>query len=274
MTISGGDPDYQQLVKYNILNDRFIDYGDDYLKRTPGNGDGEYGTSVYFTQINENILYTINQNGKSIHVYNLESLSYHVLDTTIPITVNHQGSIASSEAPIRRLYITGGYLSDILDDLQILELEVLQWVATPPSMNNARWHHGSIVVNDRLWVIGGIDEDSVEAINITNIVTAKWQNIGNLSCQLARPGITVVDKVIYIVGGACQDVRTDVVHTIDTETNSISICPYNLPVATSGMPAIAIGHTIYGFGGYSGGYHLSSWMTLDMLCIYLIRFRL
>ena len=144
MIISGGDPDYQQLVKYNILNDRFIDYGDDYLKTTLGNGDGEYGTSVYFTQINENTLYTINQNGKSIHVYNLESLSYHVLDTTIPITVNHQGSIASSEAPIPRLYITGGYLSDILDDLQILELEVLQWVATPPSMNNARWHHGSI----------------------------------------------------------------------------------------------------------------------------------
>ena len=71
MIISGGDPDNQQFVEYDILKDEFIDFGDDYLNTTLGNGDGEYGTSVYFTQINDSTLFTINHNRRTFNVHDL-----------------------------------------------------------------------------------------------------------------------------------------------------------------------------------------------------------
>ena len=260
-------------MEYVIVSNEFVDYGEDYISSALGNGDGENGWGIYFTQINDTTLYTINRNGDSINVYDLQSLSFYDLGTTIPVDVSFYGCIASAEIPTPRLYITGGkeWFRE-LDDLQILGLDNLEWLASPPSMTTARAGHGCIVVNDILWAIGGEDLDSVEIISITEITTKSWQIIDSVPCQLGRFGLTLVDEMIFIVGGYCWDTETysDSVYTINTREMMISAYSESLPFAVNGMPVVMVDYTIYGFGGYIGSsVRIDSWMTLHMLRIHL-----
>ena len=287
---SGGAANEQQLVEYDITNGLFVDYGEDYLSSTLGNSDGDYGSGT-FTQFNATTLYSISPDGESINVYHLPTISYQKLGTQIPTFVDNEACISSSQSPLPRLYITGGYDNDNLpytklDRLQILELDDLQWLPSTPTMSVTRQLHGCIVVNDRLWAIGGFQEDSFESMNIINITETTWNNIGNLSCELYNFGVIAVDDLIFIIGGYCSITHssillssqfvTDTVFTIDTDTDTISVYADNLPYGVRGMSVIMVDYMIYGFGGLAGeaGYQLYSWtdkwMALGMLRVLAI----
>ena len=254
---SGGWYSNHQLVQYDIVKGSFVDYGTQYLSSTLGNSDGEYGQSIYYTQINETTLFTINRNGDCLHVYNLQTLSFQELGTTIPINVNEYACISSSVTPTPRLYIT------VWDDLQVVTLSDLEWLTNTPSMTDTRLMHGCIVVNDVLWAIGGLGEYSVEIINITNIADDTWNVIGRVPGVdfISKMGVTAVDDVIFIVGGGPTGGSLDTVYAIDTITYSIGIYGDRLPTGVNGMSVVAAGHTIYGFGGLS-----YSWVSFDFLC--------
>lgn len=272
-----------QVVRFDILNETFVDYGKKYLSSTLGNADGETGISD-FTQINATSLFTLSGDGASFNVYDLRTLSYRNLNTTFPVTTYSGTCLSSSETPTPRLYVTGGYSNYLPQNyLQILNLDDMLWLDNTPSMSYSREDHGCVVVEDRLWVIGG-GVDSVEALNITNVESNGWIVIGNLHCILSDFGITIVDKVIFIVGGWCyydsqadeKSHVTDIVQTIDTATNSIIVYEDRLPVPTYYMPVVAIDYRIYGFGGrvdsvyYSGFFDsINTWMSLHMFRIFV-----
>ena len=267
MIIRGGHPKANQLMEYDILNDNFTDYGMSYLHENMSNYDGEYGTGIYFTQINSTTLYTIRGvSGTKINVYDLPSLSYRDLGTTIPKHAGDSACISSSTTPSHQLYITGGEAFGA--SLQILSINSMEWTSNPnpPSMNNNRSAHGCIISNDKLWAFGGYETNSVEAVNTTDITNENWQIIGNLSCNRTEFGVTEVDGVIYIVGGQCSDgAVSDNVQTIDTTTNAINVYEHSLPHAVYGMPVMVIDYTIYGFGGYTESSPVDSLLTLDLL---------
>ena len=250
------------------------DFGVHYLNGTLGNEYGEHGFITYFTQINETTVYTMNGDGESINVYNLQTLSYWDLGTTLPINVGtplNTGCLASSETPSPRLFITGP-----VTNLQVLSLADMQWTTSNssnsslPSMIAARQRQGCIVANDKLWIIAGKLGKTVEVINTTNIANETWQEIGNVSCNLVIMGVTAVDLTVFVVGGYCSNAptgRSDTVYTIDAVTNNISAYEYSLPDATI-IPVVAIDNTIYGFGGQTCGSCLdNTWLTLNMLSI-------
>ena len=256
-------------MEYDIRNDTFIDYGADFLNTTLNNTAGEEGTGVYYTQINHTTLYTISRYGEHINVYDLQSLSYGQLATSIPINVDYAACIASSELPIPRLYITGGgdVHSEMLDDLQILNLDDLQWLTSLPSMTTPRWQHACIVRNDKLWAFGGAIKTTgytVEVINTTNIEAETWEVIGSFgSCDsIGKVAVSAVQDLIYIVGGVtwCGWLfsLTDSVYVIDTVTNSISLHADNLTFVEWSLAAVEVDYTIYVFGS-------SDWATLDLL---------
>ena len=222
-------------------------------------------------------MFTLNRNSEIINVYDLQSLSYRDLDTTVPISSTSDACISSSEYSTPRLYVTGGFDfydsgTIILDDLKILNLNEMLWLIGPPSMTVGRSRHGCAVANGMLWAIGGYDEVSVEAISVTDITTEAWKSIGNLSCELGLSGITTVDEVIFIVGGHCYDTDTysDTVYTIDTLTKSINVYEHSLPSSVRAMSVISIDYTIYGFGGYDGTSSLDSWLTLQLFRVYSV----
>lgn len=259
-------------MKYDILNDEFVDYGTSYLS-TLCNSDGESGWGVYYTQYDDSTLYITGRYSQNINVYHLKTLSYHQLNTTIPIDVNERGCMASSDSPQSRLYIAGGY--NALYTFQVLNLADLSWMSSPPNMEYPRQYHGCVVVNNRLWAIGGSATDTVEAINIT--VLDAWQYIDSLQHNLYSFGLTEVSGLIYIVGGYGNGGPVDIVHVIDTATDSVYIHSESLHFGRYYFPTVAVGGVIYGFGGRQGlicsgcgGSIVDSWITLDLLSSRLV----
>ena len=138
------------MITFDTATSEFTDYGVSYLGTKMQNFDGEAGGGIFYSQINETTLFTISQKGDHIHVYNLETVSFDNLDTDIPVNVGHGACLASSTWGGPRLYIAGGYVgneklggrigdgvnrdSNPIDNLQILDLETMEWVNGAPPM--------------------------------------------------------------------------------------------------------------------------------------------
>ena len=284
----GGKMNAKQLVKYSIVNDQFVDYGTIY-SALMGNSLGEFGYGGYYSQLNSTMLYTITPiswstfNVQYISAYNLKDLSYQQLHPSIPTNVGQYACLASSEIPSPRLYVTGGQTQnyDRLDDLRVLDLYQSHWLTNMPSMNQTRSSHGCIVVDERLFVVGGDNVTAVESINVMDIESASWGTIGNLPDYRSRFGQVVeFDKVIYVIGGAhsydsgsnrdtvsIRMTKPYSVLMIDTKSGDISLHSDPLPYSVTGMATVIVDNTIYGFGGYNGSSHrsMNTWISYKML---------
>ena len=262
-----------QLVKYDIDNNKFTDYGEDYLSDTMGNWNGEHGSGGYYSQLNSTMLYTIASSGYYIHAYNLKELSFQQLNTTIPITAyDYAACLASSETPSPRLYVTGaddGVYG--MDDLQVLDLDQSQWLTNMTSMQYNRSDHGCIVVDERLFVVGGDDVTAIETIKVVDIESASWETFGTLSSDVFSFGqLVVFEEIIYIIGGFdygtgahASSIYYDTVYTIDTITNEIALDSNTIPFGASSIATICVGTPIYGFGGADGTKYKSGTVVLD-----------
>ena len=270
----GGDYD-NQLIQYNIANHQLTDYGEDYLLDTMGNSNGECGGGGYYSQLNSTMLYTIAYpNGDYIHSYNLQTLSYQQLSASIPTSVSYYACLASSETPSPRLYVTGGEDDDYnaLDDLQVLDLNQSQWLTNMPSMQYSRHSHGCIVVDERLFVVGGdVGVTAIENMNIMDIDSASWDTIGNIPEFRYEFGqLIAFQEVIYVVGGYHGDEYLDTVYAIDimnTTMVNVTLLPDTLPYSVGRMGTVIVDNTIYGFGGYDSDniYGLDTWISYEML---------
>lgn len=244
------------MTRYDtgVTNGWFDDYTTSkYLSDTLMNDDGEDGEGIYFTQIDDTTLYTISTDGGNINMYDLTagSETYQQL-VTIPINVGfpNRGCLASSVS-LSSLYVAGGFNSGSIANLQILNLSDMQW-SDGPSMSYGRVAHGCVVVNDRLWAIGSVEE--VEAINITNISSQSWSDMFSLPTRLSSFGLTVLDDIIYIIGGVDENSNyeeVDTMYLIDTAAGNYDLYEDSLPMELQGMAVIVVDRTIYGFGGYS-----------------------
>lgn len=269
--IRGGDStNRHQLIEYDIATETFNDLEDDYLESTLGNNVGEYGTGVYYTQIDATTLYTISRTGAYISAYDLESdsVSWNRIEPDIPYNVGKYACIASSNTPSPRLYITGGDDDDVKKRLQIYDLDSNSWLESDsiPQMRFIRDSHGCTVVNNRLFVMG--HSTKIEAINITDIMNQSWTKMGLLPPSrptLEEFGVAAVDHMIYIIGGTRDGGPVDTVYTIDTDTDAVTLHGEPLPYPVHGMSVVVVDGIVYGFGGKTGGTPSDQWMTLDLL---------
>ena len=254
MMISGGDTYSYSLVRYHILNEVMIDYGENYLLETLGNENGEQGIN-HFTQIG-NILYISDYSGETINVYNLETLSFTQIARTHSDDDNYPSALTSSSFPTPRLYLVGGHRWNS-NKLRVLNLEDMMWLDNMPNLITSRKGHGCIVVSGRLWAIAGFKQKTVEMINITDITTASWVQMESLPVNLYGPGVFAMDEVIYVIGGFS-------VYAIDTVTGSVITYSQVLPYRIMHMFLILVDNIAYGFGGTGGnayGGQRDCWMT-------------
>ena len=274
---SGGDPERDQMIVYDMENDEFRNYGDDFLLFL-GNDHGEYG-SVFYSQINASTLFTVRESGDHIHVYDLnpESLSFHILEQSIPIFVGDAACLTSSETPSPRLYITGGHQNNgnqpvILSHFQILDLDENSWY-NGSDMTFARYHHGCIVVNDTLWVLGTVPE--IEIMDTMDIYNSTWSIHSDLSLDvnISHFGITIFQTFMYIVGGWISDYDSghdsNIVYIIDTESNLMTYA--TLSSAVSAVSLVSVQDNLYAFGGrlsrsdWWSGSIWNSWLSYEAL---------
>lgn len=260
-----------------------FEYNETYLRHL-GNNKGEYGMH-YYSQMNATTLFTIEETGDYIHVYNLNALSFRRMDNikSIPNTVGDAACLASSEVPSPRLYITGGVHWDNdsqkhwdhtapFQYFQILALDDYTWT-NESEMYYGRYSHGCVVVEDTLWVMGTVPR--IETFDVTNIENGEWtvQTEFQLDDRLIDIGVVAVSHYIYVVGGWIGDYdsggghNSADVYRIDTKSKSIST--ETLPYAVSALAMIAVDDTIYGFGGlkaagtWDSGTMRNSWITYE-----------
>lgn len=258
------------MVTYSIENDTFTDFGSQALSDRDEDGTYGYGTGIFYSQLHDT-LFRIGYSGQHIHVYDLQSLSYDVLDEPIPTAVSYGACLASGDSPSRRLYVTGGieyidyWTSTAMSNLQILELNTTEWT-DGVDMTYARQQHGCIVVNDWLWTIG--TSTHFERVNTVDIYSAtEWETMGYIDEKYLRSfGIVAVGDFIYVIGGYLSDCKCvkNIMYIIDTNDGNVQSVPMNFSVY--GMAVVAVNDIIYGFGGaHEYGVATSGWAQYNLL---------
>ena len=256
------------MVRFHIVNQTFIDKGPEYLSTlmAGANSRTEYGLGVFYSQLNHT-LYTIEQTGDYIHIYDLRNMTYETLQQPIPSSVGKRACLASSNPSSPTLYVTGGYANgNAMENLQIWEVNVWR---DGPDMTFSRRSHGCIVVNDWLWVMGS--ETEIEAIDTTNIDDSSWDSKGELDRNIASFGIVAVNDLIYVIGGCtdCDNSDVDTMYIIDTINGNVTTISMGFLVQA--MPVVAVDGIIYGFGGYliseeqAVGQETDKWALYDLL---------
>ncbi len=170
--MSGGQNYGNQLVKYDITTDTFIDYSDSAIPvYTTGYGQ-------YYTQRND-VIYMIDNLKLSAFNINTEVFQSHWNNINIPI-VSHGACLASNDD---YLFIVGGYGSAKSNKLQVLDISSQIWLNGISTMDKSREWLSCIVhpTNNELFAIGGSHNqtktlDTIERLLIgSNINTATWQ---------------------------------------------------------------------------------------------------
>ena len=269
-------------MTYSISGGTFTDKGKTYLQSIGNSiGDAHYGG--FFSQLSEDTLLTISRSSEYIQWYRLDHIyhgdgditdMYGVYKPAIPKWASAP-CLASSTAPSSRIYVTGGANSSSrVNTAQVLELgeETNEWLDNVPSMTFARFWHACVVIDDILYVVGGNDGaliSEMERINITNIQSAAWQTWGESLSADQFGQVVVVDGVIYTIGG-----RNNLVYAIDTESGQVTHHS-SLAISRAHITAVAVDHTIYGFGGWVGWPgRLNSWTTYTLLSGRVVSFSL
>eukprot|EP01083_Nonionella_stella_P160123 523123_1 len=218
-----------------------------------------YGSSQHFTQ-RGNDLWMIRYDGFYLLKMNTKTREVSDALISIPITnyVSYGGCLTASTG---FLIVIGGGVSRPLNKVQIYNLGTSQWLSGVPSVSKARTRAACVAINDKVYAIGGISEesgaglDSIEALDVAALPTTSglsWNTLpGKLSSGREGPRAAVYGTDIYVIGGYTGEVYADDVNVIDTLSGNCEVVD-TLAFPTSYAASIIVGNVMYSFGGYSG----------------------
>jgi subtilisin family serine protease len=153
-----------------------------------------------------------------------------------------------------KIYVTGG-LDDIDNPMnQILSFdpgraEGSRWQTVSSVLNMARFAHGTIAVDGKIYIIGGLetwedDEVYTSTGEIFDPATGSVAPMASMSIPLARFGTATDGRYIYVVGGTNNDfwwTPKDTVLRYDTQTDTWASLPdRQLSQAKLAAPAIFV----------------------------------
>eukprot|EP01083_Nonionella_stella_P002446 7066_1 len=200
---------------------------------------------------------------------------------TISPDVNNEAAMAATN---ELLFVLGGFTSsysDILNEVHILNVAQQSWsMGTPMSTSRRRFAASVSADNKKLIAIGGVtwvpphDKNghtaTIELISITDLLSGyPWQYTQNPLSQTIVGSATAAHGVfVYVIGGQRTDYNAiDLVHVIDTTTDSVSVMNDRLAYPTAGASAIIVENTLYVFGGRKGNTDFDSyqlWMYYEL----------
>lgn len=85
-----------------------------------------------------------------------------------------------------------------------------------------------ILIGDNIFLIGGNNEKMLPEIEILNLITEKWQTVGQLFSSLERPAITNNNNIIYFF----EDTK---MYTFNIETKTLKEYLIDLPLKFSAI---------------------------------------
>ena len=158
------------------------------------------------------------------------------------------------------VYVVGGIterrmcssVSDITNIVETFDLEKNEWKKMP-SMSMNRYRPGVVVVDDRIFVIGGSDgHEYLNTCEMFDVRTNKWETIAPMPTMRNEMGVAVIGDRIIVIGGRNSGGYLRTVEALNTKTNTWT----TLPPISAARSGVAVGvvddQFIWTFGGISG----------------------
>jgi N-acetylneuraminic acid mutarotase len=154
------------------------------------------------------------------------------------------------------LYVVGGYVAsedETLRSVEVYDFATQQWSLLPTEMGTARHLHGVVVCEDKLYVVGGMDEDNayLDTVEVYDFVNEVWSI---LSVPMPQPRAYITNGVVqhkgkvYVVGGSTGvDLRSVAVY--DITTAAWSMLSAEMMVDRRDCATAVHGNKIYVLGG-------------------------
>nr|KAG5694268.1 hypothetical protein BaRGS_021583 [Batillaria attramentaria] len=175
----------------------------------------------------------------------------------------------SPRLPTDMVFVFGG--SNLGWPLQIVEafdIRSLTWKECPATDFGPRSYHGTAVLNQVVYIIGGFDgADYINYCTAFHPETAAWSDVAPMHDKRCYVSVAVMDGYIYALGGFDGRVRQRSAERFHPASNQWTLIePMICPRSDGG--AVALDGKIYMIGGFNGQESLSSAEYYDPSCDY------
>jgi len=193
----------------------------------------------------------------TIQVFDTETETIETLGTTLPVAI----SGAAGAAVGTKVYVFGGYGGgDYQKAIQVFDTETGTLETHGTTIGTARSSMACAAVGANIYLFGGLPAggNATSGIHVFDTVAGTYKSVGkSLPDRLQSACAAAVGTKIYVFGGqkgSYPPDTTDEIHVFDTAENTVKTSNTKLPTPTFGLAAVAVGATVYLFGGYDSSY--------------------
>ncbi|CAG9324089.1 unnamed protein product [Blepharisma stoltei] len=154
---------------------------------------------------------------------NVEQMSLHNKDLGI------KGN-AWTFSPDGYIFATGGLSLSAKRYLWIFNTNNYQLDPGPP-MKIPRYNHASLISGNYLYVIGGCNFASIKDCERFNLISKKWQQIGNLNVARENLAACVHKGRIFVAGG----IKENSIESYNAVNNKFSLLRIQMPIGGSSL---------------------------------------
>ena len=171
--------------------------------------------------------------------------------TDMPRGLNHMGTVSA----YGRLFAFGGAdeRGGATDAALSYAPDTNSWIEYPP-LPTRRSSPGAAVLQDGIYVVGGIAARNTPVMEIIDPTTGEWRTGPSMAVARDHFVLAPVDGKLYAIGGRIGNAarNLDTVEIFDPATQTWSFgAP--LPQARSGIAGAVVGSNVYIFGGEDPG---------------------
>lgn len=214
----------------------------------------QIGRRGHSSHVIDSVLYVIGgENSGEMSSVEAYDIATNLWSNKAPLTVER--SFHSSCVYGGNIYVFGGFTEDgvpnvthtqSLATVEMYDPNTNTWIAKS-SMAQNNWGMSCAIVNDKIYVLGGANNEF--GYDIYDPLLDSWSAGGALNTS-KRYGfaVSVVDDKLYVLGGYTN---SDVVEALDLYANSWTT-KSSMPTARQDVGYVSIGTTVYIVGGRNG----------------------
>ncbi|XP_077292014.1 kelch-like protein 5 [Arctopsyche grandis] len=172
----------------------------------------------------------------------------------------------SAETFQNNLIIFGGWDTKenrLNDKVYSFNLHTKQLTDLAP-MNKEKYDATSVIINKRIFVIGGYNEGSVDTVEEYNIIENSWKNVASMKKRRRNHASVVYKGKIYVFGGTSSFNLNDLssVEVYNPNANRwTELSP--MKWKRRNFPAVVVNDSIYCIGGVCGSKHVGQVEKFD-----------
>ncbi|XP_058813598.1 kelch-like ECH-associated protein 1B isoform X2 [Topomyia yanbarensis] len=175
----------------------------------------------------------------------------------------HKRPVVKERKPntTRMIFVAGGYFKHSLDMLESYNVDDKVWI-TLPKLTVPRSGLGAAFLKGTFYAVGGrnnspgssYDSDWVDRYNP---ISESWRPCSPMSVPRNRVGVSVMDELLYAVGGSAGTVYHNTVEYYDPELDRWTLVK-SMHSKRLGVGVAVVNRMLYAIGGFDGQDRLSS----------------